>query len=166
MNPRPPACKAGALPTELRPHIATYLCTDGVANHPRILISRSFLNKRPTKYGHSLFGGKHNHMVGNKGLEPLRLSALEPKSSASANSANSPWRGVPAYIYEKRYTKTSVSLLVYTSELANYKARVLWKFVLTSSGILILSDTPTLTMAAPVGLEPTTSRLTVWRSTD
>ena len=59
-------------------------------------------------------------MVGNKGLEPLRLSALEPKSSASANSANSPDR-VPhefyytldseaviesamAYIYEKLHS--------------------------------------------------------------
>ena len=37
-----------------------------------------------------MFGGIIPHMVGNKGLEPLRLSALEPKSSASANSANSP----------------------------------------------------------------------------
>ena len=64
-------------------------------------------------------------VVGNKGLEPLRLSALEPKSSASANSANSPGgvphefyytldsgavlESVPAYIWlpEKRYTKTS-----------------------------------------------------------
>ncbi len=62
-------------------------------------------------------------LVGNKGLEPLRLAALEPKSSASANSANSPNRasGQPdhtsfyklfcylgylamAYIYEKLHS--------------------------------------------------------------
>ena len=64
-------------------------------------------------------------LVGNKGLEPLHLSIHDPKSCASANSANSP-DGVPhefyypldsgavlesmsAYIWlpEKRYTKTS-----------------------------------------------------------
>ena len=64
-------------------------------------------------------------LVGNKGLEPLHLMVLEPKSSASANSANSPGgvphefyytldsgavlESVPAYIWlpEKRCTKTS-----------------------------------------------------------
>ena len=29
-------------------------------------------------------------LVGNKGLEPLRLAAHDPKSCVSANSANSP----------------------------------------------------------------------------
>ena len=90
-------------------HIATYLCTDGVANHPlwfysvldqvllrtRLLIFRSCLNKHPTiVWTREVFGspGPLARLVGNKGLEPLRLSALEPKSSASANSANSPNR--------------------------------------------------------------------------
>ena len=47
-------------------------------------------------------------LVGNKGLEPLHLSILEPKSSASANSANSP-DVAPAYIWlpEKRCAETS-----------------------------------------------------------
>ena len=63
--------------------------------------------------------------MGNKGLEPLHLTVLEPKSSASANSANSPGgvphefyytldsgavlESAPAYIWlpEKRCTKTS-----------------------------------------------------------
>ena len=31
-------------------------------------------------------------MVGDTGLEPARLSTLEPKSSASANSANPPYK--------------------------------------------------------------------------
>ena len=103
-NRSPQACKASALPDELMAHIATYLCTDGVANHPRILISRSFLNKRPTVartrphfrsdnatcYCISRSPVASLLLVGNKGLEPLHLSILEPKSSASANSANSP----------------------------------------------------------------------------
>ena len=37
-NRWPQACKASALPSELRAHIiATYLCSDGVANHPVFL---------------------------------------------------------------------------------------------------------------------------------
>ena len=67
-------------------------------------------------------------LVGNKGLEPLHLMVLEPKSSASANSANPPGgvphefyytldsgavlESAPAYIYEKRYAKTSLSAFI------------------------------------------------------
>ena len=64
-------------------------------------------------------------MVENKGLEPLHLSILDPKSSASTNSANSPY--VPAYIYEKRYTKTSglsFSLLLINTDYNNLSKNV------------------------------------------
>ena len=46
-------------------------------------------------------------VVGNKGLEPLHLTVLEPKSSASANSANSPG-GMPHEFY---YTLDSGAVL-------------------------------------------------------
>ena len=45
-------------------------------------------------------------MVGDTGLEPARLSTLEPKSSASTNSANPPYMS-PLILYEKRYSETS-----------------------------------------------------------
>ena len=117
-NPSPLACKASALPDELIPHSnATYLCTDGVANHPlwfysvldqvllrtRLLI-RSCLNKRQLRYEHRrTFVATTQFVIVCRspiasllvvrvvGLEPTRLSTLEPKSSASANSAT------PAY---------------------------------------------------------------------
>ena len=118
-NPLPPACKAGALPVELQPHIATYLCTDGVANHPlwfysvldqvllrtRLLI-RSCLNKRQLRYEHRrTFVATTQFviiyrspiasllLVRDVGLEPTHLTILDPKSSASANSAN------PGYVW-------------------------------------------------------------------
>ena len=46
-------------------------------------------------------------LVRDMGLEPTRLSAQEPKSCAAASYANPAYE--PAYIYEKRYSKTSVS---------------------------------------------------------
>ena len=39
LNRSPQACKASALPDELRAQIATYLCSDGVANHPRLCLT-------------------------------------------------------------------------------------------------------------------------------
>ena len=75
--------KLARLPIPPYPHInATYLCTDGVANHPLwfylsldqvllrlgLLIECSCLNKHPTNaWARSLF----REMVGSKGLEPL-----------------------------------------------------------------------------------------------
>ena len=43
-------------------------------------------------------------MVGDTGLEPARLSALEPKSSASANSANPPYMSPLIFDYRRNGT--------------------------------------------------------------
>ena len=88
----------------------------------------------------------------------------------------------PAYIYEKRYAETSVGLQV---DGFSYQQRPRvyieipravsfhwpqqWReilFVFLKSGILRHTSNHQPLLAAPVGLEPTTSRLTVWRSTD
>ena len=89
-NRWPQACKASALPSELRAHIDCYLCTDGQSLHPD-----SFLKSL-------------RNLVGNKGLEPLRLAALEPKSSASTNSANSPCASYARYT--RLYLRETVCL--------------------------------------------------------
>ena len=43
-------------------------------------------------------------MVGDTGLEPARLSTLEPKSSASTNSANPPYMSPLIFDYRRNGT--------------------------------------------------------------
>ena len=77
IEPTQPAWKAGALPLSYAGKLAG---DDGFEPGTSVL---SGLRSKPTE----LMPVK---MVGSKGLEPLCFAALDPESSVSANSTNSP----------------------------------------------------------------------------
>ena len=86
-NRSPQACKASALPDELMAHMLDLFMFWWSRQPPSVsydtLKIEVFVSPGPLA-----------RLVGNKGLEPLRLAALEPKSSASTNSANSPYLAI------------------------------------------------------------------------
>ena len=71
-NPRPPPWQGGVLPL----------------NYVRVLCRLHDLNTRPSDYKSDALPTELSRLnMRVKGLEPPRLAALDPKSSASANSA-------------------------------------------------------------------------------
>lgn len=106
---------------ELRAHIATYLCTDGVANHPVIrLLPRTSTPGLREGFEPSRFA----IVVRIVGLEPTHLSVLEPKSSASTippHPDTSSFReplGMRAFLFTQKsarqYLKDSHSRFLFT----------------------------------------------------
>ena len=109
MNRSPQACKASALPDELRAQIATYLCTDGVANHPHtsyfFISSSCYVSVELFSDFFAMLEKPTNQWCGRRDLNSYAC-AHEPKSCVSANFTT------PAYFGGYRPTPAVVAFKV------------------------------------------------------